>query len=124
MTTETRWVIRLDDASPSQNVLDRMHWTERRQIKEEWLWRLQANKAARNVPKATGPRKLTIERHSRGTLDTANLIGGLKGIIDNCVKVGLFVDDKPAFLHLELPTQHKLSKGQHPHTVLIVEEVA
>ena len=118
------WTIRLDDASPSQNLLDRCHWAERRQIKQEWMWRLQANKTARTMPKASCPRSLRVERHGRGVLDTANLCGGLKGIIDNMVELGLFLDDNPKNLVFQLPTQHKLTKGQHPHTILIVEDVA
>lgn len=117
------WTIRLDDASPSQNILDRMHWAERREVKKEWLWRLQTNGVARSIPKATGPRKLTIERHGRGTLDTANLIGGFKGIQDNLVELGIFMDDRPEDLILALPTQHSLARGEHPHTILIIENV-
>lgn len=76
------------------------------------------------MPKATGPRSLAVERHGRGVLDTANLIGGLKGIIDNMVELGLFVDDNPKNLHFQLPTQHQLTRGQQPHTVLIIGEAA
>jgi hypothetical protein len=117
------WTLRLNDASPSQNILDRMHWTERRQIKAEWHYRIRSSKGFLQIPKATGPRRLTVERHSRGTLDTSNLIGGAKGIIDNLVELGLFLDDNPARLHLELPVQHKLKRGEHPHTILIIEDM-
>jgi hypothetical protein len=121
---QPRWVIRLDSACPSQNILDRLHWGVRRRVKQEWAWRLQTNKVARSIPKATGPRRLTIERHSRGTLDTANLIGGAKGIIDDMVAMGLFLDDRPADLILELPVQCSLRRGEHPCTLLIIENVA
>ena len=118
-----KWTLRLDDASPSQNVLDRMPWIDRWQLKREWLYRIRAAKGFLDIPKATGPRRLMVERHGRGTLDTSNLIGGLKGIIDNLVQLGLFTDDHPDHLHLELPSQHPLKKGEHPHTILIIEHI-
>ena len=117
------WTIRLDDATPSQNTLDRMHHIDRWKYKREWFYRLRASKGILTIPKATGPRSLRVERHGRGTLDTANLIGGLKGIIDDLVTLGLFTDDHPDHLRLDLPSQHKLTKGQKPHTILIIEDL-
>lgn len=117
------WTLRLDDATPSQNILDRMHHLERHRYKQEWKWRIRAAKGFLAIPKAAGPRSLMIERHGRGTLDTANLIGGIKGIQDNLVELGLFLDDNPANLHLPMPSQHKLKRGEHPHTVLIIADV-
>lgn len=118
------WTLRLDDATPSQNILDRMHHVDRWKFKREWFYRIRAAKGFLAIPKAAGPRSLMIERHGRGTLDTANLIGGIKGIQDNLVELGLFLDDNPANLHFLMPSQHKLKRGEHPHTVLIIADVA
>jgi hypothetical protein len=117
------WTLRLDAASPSQNILDRMHWVKRYQIKNEWHSRIRSAKGFLKIPKATGPRSLRVERHGRGTLDTANLIGGLKGIQDCLVELGLFLDDNPKHLHFLMPSQHTLKRGEHPHTILVIEEV-
>lgn len=100
-----------------------MPWIDRWELKREWFYRIRAAKGFLDIPKATGPRRLMVERHGRGTLDTSNLIGGLKGIIDNLVELGLFTDDHPAHLRLELPSQHPLKKGEHPHTILIIEDL-
>ena len=116
------WTLRLDDATPSQNILDRMHWVDRRQYKAEWKLRIRASKGFLSIPKASGPRRLTVERHGRKELDTANLVGGLKGIQDDLVQLGLFLDDTPSLLILET-SQHRLTKGQHPHTILIIQDV-
>lgn len=117
------WTLRLDDASPSQNVLDRMHHLERYRYKQEWKWRIRAAKGFMAIPKAAGPRSLHVERHGRKELDTANLVGGLKGIQDDLVQLGLFVDDTPGLLALTY-SQHKLSRGEHPHTILIIADLA
>lgn len=115
------WTIRLDDATPSQNILDRMHHLDRHRYKAEWKWRIRAAKGFLTIPKATGPRSLHVERHGRKELDTANLYGGLKGIQDDLVQLGLFLDDTPALLALTT-SQHKLTKGQKPFTILIISD--
>ena len=117
------WTLRLPDASPSQNILDRLHYVKRWEVKREWFYRIRAAKGFMDIPKATGPRSLRVERHGRGTLDTANLIGGLKGIQDNLVELGLFLDDNPTHLHFLMPSQHHLKRGEHPHTILIIEDL-
>lgn len=117
------WTLRLDDATPSRNVLDRMHHIDRWKFKREWFYRIRAAKGFLAIPKATGPRRLTVERHGRAILDTDNLIGGIKGIQDNLVQMGLFLDDTPDLLILHA-TQQRLTRGQHPHTLLTIEEVA
>jgi hypothetical protein len=114
-------------ASPSQNELDRMHWQARRRLKANWKMLIRATNLAAGsmrIPQANGPRTLTIERWSSGTLDTQNLIGGAKGIIDNLVQLGLLVDDRPEFLTLNLPVQRRIRRGETPYTLLILEEVA
>lgn len=118
------WVLYIPVASPSQNGLDRMHWRARRAAKAEWKAMIRAAHGFLDIPRAKGRRKLTIERHSRGVLDTQNLIGGAKGIIDNLVQLGLLVDDRPDCLDLALPVQRKTRAGEHPYTLLILEEVA
>ena len=118
----SQWVLRLDDSTPSGNVIFRMNPIERWRYKSEWKWRIRAAKGFLGIPKATGPRKLTVERHGRRELDTDNLVSGLKGIQDNLVQLGLFLDDTPSLLILET-SQHRLTKGQHPHTILIIQDV-
>lgn len=124
ISMQPSWCIKFLKASPSQNELDSMHWAARGRLKDEWMWMAKANKVARSIPKATGKRRLTIERHGLGTLDMANLIGGAKQIIDALVDMGIFIDDRPSCLDLEKPVQIKLKRGQKPFTYFIIEEVA
>lgn len=119
-----RWTLRIDVASPSQNDLDRMHWQARRRVKDGWKLLVRTAPGFVRIPRAKGHRTLTIERGSCGTLDTQNLIGGAKGIIDNLVQLGLLVDDRPEFLTLNLPVQRRIRRGESPYTLLILEEVA
>ena len=116
------WTLRLDDATPSGNVLLRMHHLDRWKFKREWYYRIRSAKGFLGIPKASGPRTLTVERHGRQTLDTDNLISGLKGIQDDLVQLGLFLDDTPSLLILET-SQHRLTQGQKPHTILVIRDV-
>lgn len=71
--------------------------------------------------KATGKRKVMIERHGKRPLDYGNLIGGLKGIVDNLVEFGLLVDDDCDHLDLQA-VNVKLGKDEEPHTVFLIED--
>lgn len=120
----SRWTLRIDKASPSQNIHDRSHWRQKVATKRLWLMLIRGARDFLDVPRAHGKRRLTIERHGRGILDEPNLIGGAKGLIDDLVQLGLLVDDKPTFLDLAKPIQVRVKRGERPHTLLILEEVA
>ncbi len=118
------WTLRIERPSPSQNVLDRAGWRGRKRSKDLWKTLIRGSVNFLEVPTARGKRRLTIERHAKGTLDEQNLIGGCKGIIDDLVQLGLLVDDKPACLELGKPVQARLRAGERrPYTLLILEEV-
>lgn len=117
------WILRIDRPSPSQNVLDRMTWHTRRREKAVWKVLIRACPNFLDVPAARGRRRLTIERHAKGTLDTQNLIGGAKGIIDDLVQLRLLVDDTPTLCELSIPLQFRLGKGERrPYTLLVLED--
>ena len=119
------WILRIEKPSPSQNVLDRANWRGRKASKDAWKLLIRGAVNFLDVPRAHGKRRLTIERHAKGTLDEQNLIGGAKGIIDDLVQLGLLVDDKPTFLDLGKPVQARLSKGERrPYTLVILEDVS
>ena len=96
------WTITIEAATPSPNELNRMHWTERRRLKEAtgWLLASALNKQPK-IPRATGPRNLIIERHGRKALDQDNLAGGAKGLIDCIKEQRLILDDNPADCQME-----------------------
>nr|WP_320131982.1 hypothetical protein [uncultured Holophaga sp.] len=121
----TCWTLRIEKACPSQNEFAWAHWRKAKSSKDAWKLLIRGASGFLDIPRARGKRRLTIERHARGTLDEQNLIGGAKGIIDDLVQLGLLVDDKPAFLELGRPVQARLQKGERrPYTLLILEEVA
>lgn len=112
------------EASPSLNTVLSMHWAVRERAKKQWAWMIKIALAGPSAPKrATGKRRLTIERHGKRALDRDNLIGGAKKVVtDNLVQLGLLRDDSDAwvdFAGLNVP----LAKGEKPHTVIVLEEI-
>jgi hypothetical protein len=120
-----KYALRIDAPTPSQNVRDAQHWALRRRVKTEWSWRIRAASTFLSIPKATGKRRLTIERHFKGKpQDEANIHGGSKGIVDALVEWKLLVDDSPDWIEHEHPVQLRLAPRQKPFTVLILEDIA
>ena len=118
------WTLRIEKPSPSQNEFAFAHWRKAKASKDAWKLLIRGAPGFLEIPRAHGKRRLTIERHAKGTLDEQNLIGGAKGIIDDLVQLGLLVDDKPAFLDLGKPVQARVQKHEkRPYTLLILEEV-
>lgn len=117
------WTITVEAATPSPNELNRMHWTERRRLKETFGWLLvEALSKLPKIPKATGPRRLVIERHGRKAMDQDNLAGGAKGLIDCIKEQKLILDDNPSVCQMEF--RQVVERRGGPHTVIILEEVA
>ena len=75
-----------------------------------------------DVPKATGKRRLTIQRHGKRRLDVDNLIGGAKGMIDELRRLGVLLDDHDDAIEL-LAKNVPLVKGLEPHTILVIEDL-
>ena len=117
------WIIKVEAATPSPNELNRMHWAERRRLKETFGWLLASalNKLPK-IPKATGPRRLVIERHGRKALDQDNLAGGAKGLIDCIREQRLILDDNPADCQMEF--RQVVHRKDGPHTVIYLEDCA
>lgn len=116
------WRIEIPVATPSINELHRYHWTERRRLKEAtgWLLASALNKQPK-IPRATGPRKLIIERHGKRALDQDNLAGGAKALVDCIKEQRLILDDCPEACELEF--RQVVSRKIGPHTVIYLEDV-
>lgn len=109
-------------ASPSLNTYSYSHWRTQRAAKSGWLILLTA--ATRSAPKATGKRRLEIHRYGKRALDIDNLIGGAKMVItDNLRRLGLLCDDSPDLVEFHAEN-HKLQKGEQPHTVIVLRDLA
>lgn len=113
----------IDEASPSLNEFFYSHWRIQQAAKERWLKLLTIASRRAKATKATGPRRLTIERHGKKRLDLDNLIGGGKGCItDNLRALELLRNDDDAsveFVARNVP----LAKGEKPHTVIVLEDL-
>ena len=74
-------ILEIDEVPVGLNELTRMHWKARRVNLQKWDWLIMVAKGRKRW---VAPEKVrvTIERHSAGTLDHDNFIGGLKLVID------------------------------------------
>lgn len=117
----------IGEVTPGLNVMLRRHFQARVRDKRDWSARIlhAARVAGHHMDsiKATGKRRVTIERHERGQgLDPDGLYGGAKDLLDSIVKHGLLIDDKPKFCELVM-TQHALPKGSKKHLVITLQEI-
>ncbi|BDU76268.1 hypothetical protein [Mesoterricola sediminis] len=115
------WTLTIQRATPSQNEFAFSHWREGHRSKKLWAGLIRGAKGFLSIPRASGKRRLTVERHGHKALDIPNLIGGAKGIVDNLVQLRLLVDDTPELLEIT-GLNVALKRGEKPYTVLILED--
>lgn len=95
-----------------------------RKKRDQWMmrWRVarwSEDGAAvpwRPIGGATVKRHVTFVRNYTGRereMDHANLIGGMKGVVDAMVRVGLLVDDSPKWFEGEYKQIHSDRSGLH-----------
>ena len=113
--------------TPSQNVRDRRHFGARKRDRAEWAAELLYAMRKQNLTpadcKATGRRRLTIERYENGQgLDYGNLVGGMKDLIDEIVRHGLLIDDSPKYCE-EVAKQWKPASGARKHLIITLEDL-
>ena len=119
------WRLVIPVPTTSQNTRDRQHHMARHRSKGLWWWHIRAAPGFLLVPRATGRRRLTIERHARTQpQDEANVHGGCKGLVDDLVQLRLLIDDTPKWLEHGTPRHIPLAKGERAYTVLILEDCA
>lgn len=107
----------------SQNQTDRMHWVVRSRLKQAWKMAIIAARNNSGIPKASHKRRLVIEVHGPRVMDEANILGGLKGAVDNLTELGLIVDDSPSWLVMGTPIQIRTKQKEKAHVVLILRDV-
>jgi hypothetical protein len=108
--------------TPSLNETQRMHHFAYARLGKKWQMALALLALVQRATKATGKRRLVIERRAKRELDKDNAYGGAKLVIDALKKLGLILDDDAANLDLEV-TQAKCGKGEKPCTILTLEDV-
>ena len=97
---------------PSLNVLLRMHWAKRRQLKQTWAWAFAAAQ-----PKLVGSpfRHVMIHSQRPRLLDYDNLCGGCKEcVVDNLKDFGWIADDSPDAVTI----WYYQNQGKDPLTVI------
>ena len=121
----------LNAPTPSLNQTLRMHPQVKKRQRANWAWEI-AGTVLGNRPREPWQRaRVTIWRHSVGTLDEDNAIGGAKGLVDvlkpmhptrNPCGLGFIADDAPGCLEL-IVHQVKETKRTGRRTVVRVEEI-
>lgn len=108
-------------ASPSLNKFSYAHWRTQKQAKDAWM--LILDRVTLGARMATGKRRLEIHRYGKRALDIDNLIGGAKMVItDNLRRLELLRDDSPDMIEF-YAENHKLEKGEEPHTVIVLRDL-
>lgn len=78
-------------------------------MRREWQ-KLATLYVGRPDDPATGKRTVRITRHSPRTLDTGNLVGGCKALVDSLVELRWIKDDSPEWADIKYG-QEPVSKG-------------
>ena len=105
--------IQVPEIVPSMNVLLRTHWAARRRMLKKWEWILYVEAYRLRGPtgfKFDGKVRVRIIRRAHRMLDTDNLVGSCKIILDAMKTVGLIPDDSPD--HIALTCEQEAGKAQ------------
>lgn len=109
--------------SPSLNKLLRMHWGERKKLKEDLAWEVFAelNKLNPDYEVVVIPQKVFIKitSYRKSFLDKDNFIGGLKPLIDAIKELKLIYDDSEEFLNLEAEQRIEKKKKSNRTEIII-----
>jgi Holliday junction resolvase RusA-like endonuclease len=109
----------LEEATPSLNTVNKMHWARRHRLRGQWQWLVKAAVLNDRIQvKVIPAARITVERYSPRKLDHDNLVGGCKQLIDSLVREGFLVDDSPAHLTANY-VQHV---DKTPRTIVHIEE--
>ena len=111
----------IPEATPTLNALTRAHWTKYRQVRQHWSMLVMVAKSqAKAFTRATEPVDVTVIRYGKQPLDTDNLFGGCKVLIDALKDHGLITDDNPKSLTLHV--SQKIDR--YPRTQVSIRSIA
>ena len=96
----------------------RQHW---RLKQEKNAWRVLLLSAGKDVRETQTPRQVIITSVRKRLLDKDNLYGSVKLLVDSMVKLKWLVDDRPAYLDLEV-RQKKIEKGEKENTQIEISD--
>lgn len=121
----------LNAPTPSLNQTLKMHPQVKRRHRANWAWEIAGSVLGSRPREPWQRARVTIWRHSVGTLDEDNAIGGAKGLLDvlkpmhptrNPCGLGIIADDSPAHLELVVHQVKETERTGHK-TVVRVEEI-
>lgn len=95
-------------SSPSQNELQKWHWSMRRRFRQQVQIMIRMGLSADGISLSESPqkkRRLEVTRVGHRILDVDNLIGGCKPIVDALKMEFLIQDDSPKWLESEYRQQ-------------------
>lgn len=98
----------IPEVAPSLNKVLRTHWSDVRRLKAYWarlIWLERLERRADMHPPFVKA-KVSIVRQSLKQLDTDNLYGSAKVILDALVSNGVIEDDSPDHIELTVTQQH------------------
>jgi hypothetical protein len=90
--------IEIPEVAPSLNKLIRLHWAARRKLQQRWSWLILSKRPS--IVTAPKKAKVVINRQSPKFLDTDNLYGASKMIVDALKHAALISGDDPSRLTL------------------------
>lgn len=109
--------------TPSLNEWQRMHWHTKREVKRDWEMVCkvsQIKQLPNGIPNATSKCRIKLIRNGPRELDTDNLYGGVKPLLDAIKARGWIVDDAPKWMDLTVE-QRKTTARDNPHMILEIE---
>jgi hypothetical protein len=115
--------ITIPKASPSLNEINGHHWIRYRAHKRQWLdliWIAKIDAGVYGMPMFERA-NVRIVRHGAKLLDTDNLVGGVKPIVDSLRALGIIADDTPE--HITLTVEQCIA-AESVRTVIHVEQIA
>lgn len=113
-------IYKIPDVTPSQNVMDRMHWSAKHRLRDDWYWKVlwRCGKRKRREVKM----RVRITRISTRLLDEQNLAAGMKYLLDALVMYGHIYDDSPKWCNF-ICSQRLCRGSEQPHMVVQVSPI-
>lgn len=114
-------VLSLPFSTPSQNELNRWHWSRRTKLRNECqlIMRGQARRQGYGQLAPASRTRMILTRFGKRSLDYDNLVAGCKPVVDALKREGLIEDDSPRCLISEY-LQERTAAG-FPHGMTLIQ---
>ncbi len=109
-------IIRIEKTIKSQNHFVGKHWSVKNKDSKEWEELIWAELNGK-IPWAKKKMAVKIRSVRKKLIDISNLWGGIKGLLDAIVRLGLIIDDSPQYLDLEV--MQVKACGQEPGKTVV-----